>query len=302
MPRTHAVRDNAVRSERSISGSHRVLREKKLMTVSNSYRLGYTEDEARRLEEQAALFEDLTEDVLRRAGIGARMQVLDVGCGVGDVSFLAARLVGPHGTVLGIDRNASSVELARQRCALLGIQNVQFETAEIDAFDTAKSFDAVVGRLVLIFLPDPAATLQRFRNFLRPNGIIAFQETDIEQVSQTPASELFNQVRSWIHSAFKAGGAELNMGSKLPPVFLNAGLPRPTMIAASRVESGPDSRGYSYIAQTVRSLLPLLERAGAATSEEIAIDTLAERLRQDAVETERVTFLPRMVGAWARVP
>jgi ubiquinone/menaquinone biosynthesis C-methylase UbiE len=128
--------------------------------MSSSYPLGYDEGEAQRLTKQAALFEDLTEDVLRRAGVGAGMHVLDLGCGVGDVSFLAARLVGAHGTVLGIDRSASSVKFARQRAAALGVQNILFEAAELDAYDTAKSFDAVIGRLVLLYLPDPAATLR----------------------------------------------------------------------------------------------------------------------------------------------
>ena len=72
--------------------------------------------------------------------------MLDLGCGVGDVSLQTARLVGADGTVLGIDQNAYSVELARQRAALLGVQNVLFETVELDAFDTATSFDAVIGR------------------------------------------------------------------------------------------------------------------------------------------------------------
>jgi cyclopropane fatty-acyl-phospholipid synthase-like methyltransferase len=53
------------------------------------YALGYSEDEAHRLTRQAAFFEDLTADVLRRAGIGPGMHVLDLGCGVGDVSLLA---------------------------------------------------------------------------------------------------------------------------------------------------------------------------------------------------------------------
>jgi ubiquinone/menaquinone biosynthesis C-methylase UbiE len=63
------------------------------------------------LATQAAFFEDLTGDVFQRAGIGMGMQVLDLGCGVGDVSFLAAGMVGAAGTVLGIDRNASSIQL-----------------------------------------------------------------------------------------------------------------------------------------------------------------------------------------------
>ena len=272
------------------------------MSESCSYPLGYSKDEARRLASQAAFFEDLTADVLRRAGIGSGMKVLDLGCGVGDVSILAARMVGECGAVLGIDRAASSVETARRRAAALGARNVRFETTELDAFDSTEMFDAVIGRLVLLYQPDPIAILRRFRNFLNPNGIIAFQEMDLETGSQVPTCETFTRVRSWILGGFKAADTELNMGSKLLPAFLNAGLPRPTMIAASRVESGPNSPGYAILAQLVQSLLPLLEHTGAATVEEVAIDTLADRLLQDAVANESVTFLPRLVGAWSQLP
>src|SRR6516164_8884734 len=59
-----------------------------------AYALGYTEGEFKRLAQQGALYRDLTEDVLRRAGIAPGARVLDIGCGVGDVSMLAAELVG----------------------------------------------------------------------------------------------------------------------------------------------------------------------------------------------------------------
>jgi ubiquinone/menaquinone biosynthesis C-methylase UbiE len=270
---------------------------------SSSYPLGYTEDEARRLAAQASFFEDLTKDVFRRAGIGVGMHILDLGCGVGDVSFLVAGIVGAAGTVLGIDRNASSIEIARRRATALGFNNVQFEVSELDTFDDGgRRFDALIGRLVLLYLPDPVATLRRFRDFLRPGGVIAFQEMDMDQRSQFPASELFTQVTSWIIAGFNAGGAEPNMGRRLLLTFLRAGLPRPTMIATSRVESGPDSYAYAYTTGVLRSLLPLLERAGLASAEEVAIDTLTERLHQDATANEIVMFLPRMVGAWSRLP
>jgi hypothetical protein len=50
-----------------------------------------------------------------------------------------------------------------------------------------------------------------------------------------------------------------------------------------------------------RSLLPLIERSGIANIAEIGINTLAERLREDAVANDRVIFLSRVVGAWARL-
>src|SRR5271154_6128181 len=86
-----------------------------MMGESSGYALGYTEDEARRWAQQAAFFEELTADVLRRAGIRSGMRVLDLGCGVGDVSLLASRMVGASGAVLGIDRSPTSVETARRR-------------------------------------------------------------------------------------------------------------------------------------------------------------------------------------------
>lgn len=252
---------------------------------------------------QAAFLEDLTEDVFRRAGIATGMRVLDLGCGVGDISFLAARMVGAAGMVLGIDRNASSIETARHRAKDLDLSNVQFKVSELETFaDGGLRFDALIGRLVLLYLPDPAATLRRFRNVLRPGGVIAFQEIDMDQVSQFPTSELFSRVGSWIIAGFKAGEAETNMGRRLLSTFLRAGLLRPTMIAASRVESGPDAFAYTYLTEILRSLLPILERAGLASGQEVAIDTLADRLRQHATANESVTFLPRMVGAWSRLP
>jgi ubiquinone/menaquinone biosynthesis C-methylase UbiE len=274
-----------------------------MIEPNDNYPLGYTEDEARRLAAQAAFFEDLTGDVFRRAGIGPDMHVLDLGCGVGDVSFLAAGMVGAAGTVLGIDRNASSIETARHRAMDLGFSNAQFEVSELDTFaDNGRRFDALIGRLVLLYLPDPAATLRRLRNFLRPGGVIAFQEIDMDQVSQFPTSELFSRVGSWIIAGFQAGGAETNMGRRLLSTFLRAGLPRPTMIATTRVESGPDTYAYTYLTGILRSLLPLVERTGLASPQEVAIDTLADRLRQDATANEIVTFLPRMVGAWSQLP
>jgi 2-polyprenyl-3-methyl-5-hydroxy-6-metoxy-1,4-benzoquinol methylase len=54
--------------------------------------LGESEAEFRRLEMQSAFIRDLTEDVLKRAGLRAGMRVLDIGCGVGDMALLAGEM------------------------------------------------------------------------------------------------------------------------------------------------------------------------------------------------------------------
>jgi 2-polyprenyl-3-methyl-5-hydroxy-6-metoxy-1,4-benzoquinol methylase len=272
------------------------------MSRAQDYPLGYSELEARRLAEQGALLEDLTADVFRRAGLREGMTVLDIGCGVGDVSLLAARLVGPRGAVLGIDRAASSVQSARGRATAVGIAHARFEQADLASFATDHTFDALVGRLVLLYLPDPAGTLQRLSQYLRPGGIVAFQEFDMTANSQVPAGALFLKVRSWLLAAFTAAGAELDMGTKLYSCFVHAGLPTPNMMAATLVACGPDTTGYGYLVGVLRSLLPLIERTRIASAAEIDIDTLAVRMHEDALTHERVMFMPRVVGAWTTLP
>ena len=271
------------------------------MSESQEYPLGYSEQEARRLADQGAFLEGFTKDVLQQAGLAHGMRVLDIGCGVGDVSLLAAKIVGKDGSVLGVDRASSSVETARRKVASLGVTNVRFAQADVTTLEPDQQFDAIVGRLVLLYLPDPATALRGLSRHLRPGGIVAFQEYDISESSQVPPSKLFMKMQRWIHDAFTAGGTELGMGTKLYSTFLRAGLPPPSMVA-STLCGGPSAGGYEYLVRVLRSLLPSIERQGLADVSEIDIDTLAARLRDDAVSNARVAFLPRVVGAWARLP
>lgn len=271
------------------------------MSEAKEYPLGDSGQEAERLMDQALMLERLTEDVLRRAGLRYGMHVLDVGSGVGDVSFLAARIVGNDGAVLGIDRSSASVETARQRAEELGVENISFEYGDLAEFETDRTFDAIVGRFVLLYVPDRTLVLQRLTRHLKPGGIVAFLEPDLSQISQVPPSELFLQVRRWTLEGFAAGGAELDMGTKLYATFLQAGLPFANMIAAFPVVGGPTSSGYDDLVQGLHSLLPTIERNRIASAEEIGIDTLAERLREDAAQNDRVLFMSRIVGAWARL-
>jgi hypothetical protein len=271
------------------------------MSDSQNYPLGDSEQEARRLADQGAFLEAITEDLLRRAGLVQGLRVLDIGSGVGDVAFLAARMVGKSGSVVGVERAASTVATARRRVATLKVSNIHFAEAELATFQTDQKFDALIGRLVLLYLPDPARVLRGLSRYLRPGGIVAFQEYDMSQTSQVPPSELFIETRQWILDGFSAGGAELDMGTKLYATFLSAGLPPPSAVSSTPVVCGPTAAGYVYLSQVLRSLLPLMERRGLANASEIDIDTLATRLRDDAEANARVAFMPRVVGAWTRL-
>ena len=271
------------------------------MSAASGYALGYSTEEERRLALQARMFERLTEDVLRHAGLGEGMYVLDIGCGIGDVSLLAARLVGSTGSVMGLDRGEESLETARRRAKGLGIGNVTFLATDISTFETDKMFDAIIGRLILLYLPEPSKILRHLASHLHPGGIVAFQEMDMSTFLPPGSPALMTRALTWVYDAFGAAGAQREMGPRLPDIFMNAGLPRPEMIAGQRITSGFDPDVHNVIAGLARSLLPVMERAKIATAEEVDVDTLAERLRDEAIEKgESVAYWPRLVGAWAR--
>jgi SAM-dependent methyltransferase len=265
-----------------------------------SYALGHSDAELERLELQGSLYRDLTTDVLRRAGLVRDMSVLDIGCGVGDVALLAADLVGQFGSVIGIDRAEAAVTAARRRA--VGRDNMRFEVADLDAFTTGWTFDAVIGRMVLAHLPDPAATLRRLCRHVRPGGIVVFQELMTSPACCIPEGRQFQDCIGWITRTLACAGFEPDMGGRLFATFLDAGLPGPTMIAQGRVEGGPRSQVYGYLAATLRSLLPMAERLGVATAAEVDIGRMADRLRREALASRMCIVLPPLVGAWTRVP
>ncbi|MCW5696209.1 MAG: methyltransferase domain-containing protein [Bauldia sp.] len=262
------------------------------------YVLGHTDGELGRLERQAAIFSEATEDVLRRAGIGPGMKVLDVGCGVGDVSMIAAALVGPGGSVVGIDQAAEGLGLATRRAEAAGFDWLGFRQADVHAIDGSESFDAVVGRFILMHLPDRAAGLRGITRAVRPGGVVAFIEMDITSATSQPPFPLLTRCMDWIIDLYAEVGVEAEMGSKLYGTFRAAGL-TPTMVGNTRVEAGPDALAYDYVAESIRSLAPLLERRGIATAAEMDVDTLSERLRRDALAGDHCFVFPRLIGAWA---
>ena len=269
-----------------------------------TYTMGRSQEETERLIQQSGLYEEITQRFLRDAGLFPGMKVLDIGSGAGDVAFAAAELVGSDGEVVGVDMNAEILETARARVQDAGLANVQFLAGDAQTLDLANDFDALIGRLVLIYLPDPAATLKQLATHLRPGGIVAFQEVDFTLYSSTSHQDtpMMNQLANWGVEVFQRSGAHVAMGLDLYGTFVDAGLPDPTLQFVAPV-GGPETwAGYQFIANSIQSILPLMEAYGIATAEEVDVETLAARLRAEVVASKRPLILPPHVTAWAQVP
>jgi ubiquinone/menaquinone biosynthesis C-methylase UbiE len=271
-------------------------------TNSSDYVLGHTQQELDRLIAQGKFIGDLTEHVLRLAGINSGLSVLDIGCGPGDVSFLARSLVGPEGAVIGVDRSPDAVAIARQRAQKAQLSNVEFIATDLDKLTLDQPVDALIGRLVLMYFPKPAVVLRHLLSFVKPGGIVAFQELDMESVVAQPMCDEFWLAGQRLNQTFARAGIDLRTGLKLPSIFQEAGLPAPQMLQLARVEHGPESQAYAWIAQLTRTLLPLMQQTGVAIADDVRVDTLATRMRDEAVAKKAVLVLPPFIGAWTHKP
>lgn len=267
-----------------------------------NYVLGHAEPELQRLIRQSVFYAELTEDWLRRAGLTTGMRVLDVGSGAGDISLLAGHLVGPTGRVVGVDRAPQALALARQRAGFARMDHVSFIEGDLTRLELPDSYDALVGRFVLMYMPDPADALRRMARHVRAGGVVAFQEMDMDTARPTPRMALHEQCGEWIKTTFQRGNVEIQMGPKLYATLLEAGLPGASITLGARVGAAHDGATQDYIADVVASLLPMIERAGVATAAEVGVGTLAGRLREEARACDGVMISPSLIGAWTRKP
>jgi ubiquinone/menaquinone biosynthesis C-methylase UbiE len=267
---------------------------------SDTYALGRSEAGTQRLICQAQIYAPLTRQFFVAAGITSGMKVLDVGSGAGDVALLLADLVGPRGSVIGVEMNPTILEAASARVRAAGWTNVTFLQGDIRSITLDGDFDAVVVRWVLMYLSDPVAVLHHLLSYLRPGGIIAFQENDFTYPPMVfPPAPLHQQVIQWTTPPPGQGTPDLQMGLHLYQTYLDAGLPAPQLRLDAPIGGGVDWPGYAYIAETVRSLLPMLEQMGMVTPEEVDVETLADRLQAAVVHQRGVEMLPIIIGAWA---
>jgi ubiquinone/menaquinone biosynthesis C-methylase UbiE len=157
----------------------------------NDYVIDVDPTELDRLVNIARLMEGPVREGFGTTTIGPGSRVIDIGCGTLGALPVLADIVGPLGTVVGLDMDAQSLARGRAILDASGRSQVQLIEANINAMDPAAlgllgQFDAAFLRLFLFHQQDPAATLRRIAALVRPGGWIVAHE--FLYVPQLPAS------------------------------------------------------------------------------------------------------------------
>ncbi len=258
---------------------------------------GSTDAEHQRLIRQATWLAAHTERLFREANIGPGQRVLDLGSGVGDVALIAARLVGPSGEVMGIERDPRSIARAAARMAEAGLRNVSFTRSDAAQISGEKPFDAAVGRYILMFLPDAISVLRSLSHLVRPGGVLAFQEpcwkSFLQQSARLP---LWSAGASLLVETFLRSGTNTEMGPALSRVFQEAGLPAPSTHTDTLIGS------EQWLPDCLHSLRPQMAQLNLSLEPLGDFETLSERLKAEVKAFKTTTPLPDLVSAWSRKP
>ncbi|WP_245905755.1 class I SAM-dependent methyltransferase [Mycolicibacterium palauense] len=267
------------------------------------YVLGHSDHELGRLRRQAAMLDSTTREYLLSAGLTPGMRVLDVGSGAGDVAFLAAALTTPGGTVLGTDTAAAAVDAASATAAARGLSEVvRFRPGDPAELTFDQRFDAIVGRYVLTFQPDPAAMIRRLARHLAPGGIIVFHEPDWRAIRSSPPAPHHDRCCRWVLETLDRTRTSWNMADRLHGAFTEAGMPAPTLRMRTFIGSGTAAQTWlRALVDIVETLLPAMEAQGVATAAEAGLGTLAQRLIDEVEQTSSTVIGRSEVGAWCRV-
>lgn len=240
--------------------------------------------------------DQFTRRLLQDSGIGRRQRVLDVGCGAGAVTSMILDLIGDGGQVIGIDRDTQAIELARGQPDLARAEFIQADLGDLPR--SLGEFDAIVGRRVLMYQPDAAATLGQLAAILRPGGLLILQEHDSSAMPLAGgALPLHQRVHRLIWETVRSEGADLRMGMNLPHACEQAGLTLQDVRSEATVLSSVSQHPIEAI---VRAMLPRMVTAGLVKPDELEIDGLDDRLAQERAAAGAICLWELVFGVVAR--
>jgi SAM-dependent methyltransferase len=230
------------------------------------------------------------------------MHVLDIGCGTGDVTFLVADLVGPTGSVIGVDRSAEALRTARAREHTPWVRFLEADATR-GSIAVDQPVDALVGRLVLAHQQHPASVLRRLAHLVRPGGVVACLELAVcGAVFANPARPILQHVVNWTSSLSKCAGMRTELGLQLASVFVAAGLPAPSGWLEPVTSDGDEEDYIHWVIGVLTALRGFALHHATPNLTTETIEELERRLLVEARDAGGCACAALAGVAWTRLP
>ena len=174
----------------------------------------------------------------------AGLELLDVGCGPGNITCDLADRVAP-GPVVGLDVSAEVVTAATTDAQERGTANVSFRTGDLYALEfDDDAFDVVHAHQVLQHLTEPVAALRELRRVVRPDGVVAVRDSDYAAMTWAPAEPRLDRWLELYHQVTARNGAEADAGRRLLGWAQRAGFTAIEVSSSNWTYADPETRAW----------------------------------------------------------
>jgi ubiquinone/menaquinone biosynthesis C-methylase UbiE len=259
---------------------------------TRDYAIKGGKDGKTRLNLLADVLHQHTHDLLIRAGLTEGASFLDLGCGGGNVSRLAAGIVGKNGGVTAIDFDEEIIALNRQED--LHIANLSYRALSAYDLDYQRQFDIVYARFLLSHLKDPLVVLARMKQALKPGGRVVVEDIDFAGHFCYPQSNAFERYLDYYSQVIRSKGADANIGPKLLSLLTEAGLDDVGFDVVQPVFNKGEGKWMAWITlDRIKSSLVEHDIADQAT-----IDKTLEELEAFTRNENTIISLPRVFRSW----
>jgi ubiquinone/menaquinone biosynthesis C-methylase UbiE len=268
--------------------------------TADQYFLGHGPAEQRRLQRQAEQLAGEAAWLLDRVGPLEGRRAVELGTGPRGYLDALSERVGWTGTVVGVERSADAVALARLLVARRGLANVQLLHG--DARSTrlpGASFDLAIARLVLVNVPRPEQIVAEAVRLTRPGGTVAFHEADALSEACDPPHPAWTRLRDLLNRYAALNDIDPFVGRRLPRLLRDAGL---ADINAHPIvhthEPGHPRR--TLLPDFVDNLGERLIANGLTTAHEL--DRLQAQLRRHLQDPHTLDISQIYIQAWGHKP
>lgn len=266
----------------------------------DDYALGFTAREYQRMVVQSRVWEPSTRLALDRVGLTAGARALDVGCGPGEAMRLMAERVAATGSVIGMDLDADLGAVTLEALRRRGPDVYRFVAGDISQVQSVSGgpFDLVFARLLLFHMHQPAHILQRLWEWVKPGGVLLVMDYDTTGIRSLPQHPAIERSLRLITDAFRRAGRDIEIGSRMPCLFGEAGVGTPDGCDVTSVIL-PAAPSTAMLRELLSSLRPLVLRSRLADVN--ALENLDREL-QVASATPAFLRWPDMVSTWKHKP
>ncbi|MGA1864880.1 MAG: class I SAM-dependent methyltransferase [bacterium] len=180
------------------------------------YILGVGQKGSERLQRLDDILGPYSRRFLLDAGLAQGIKVIEFGCGTGNMTKWIAEQIGPAGSIVAVDSSEEQVNIARDRCAKLGKNRIEFIVSSAEALVLPDdSFDLAYARLFLMHLREPKQILKKMHEILRSKGILITEEPNAKSLFTYSSGTIFERINEVLLKMGEKLGLDFEIGDKL---------------------------------------------------------------------------------------